>query len=254
MIDWDKLEKVFDYINTDVMKNFTNYQERFEKDDIWPDRAEQVHAHISGELGYDESRMAGPHDWYLEGADKKTGILDRTSMLHDNILRRKIYIGIPHYYEKGFDNIPELRYFFDLGYQYQEEMESYIPYFKNQDDIEKISLLLMLIEYSNENIPEGKTEEEYWKWNFEKFGTPHCDDTLGGLHLGENIPAFYIDKDAKRVYHDLTDGNTLWFWGQYSEASGQEPTIHGVEYLNNSNGKKRYSVIFNLQAEYKGKE
>ena len=51
------------------------------------------------------------------------------------------------------------------------------------------------------------------------------------------------------MYHNLTTGETLWFWGDEASASGIEPTVHGVDYINESNGKNRYSIIFNLKTE-----
>lgn len=214
-------------------------------DEWWPDREWEDRYNYPG-FGYDIVYKAGPHDWNLEGADQKSGIKDKTLKINDYCIRKKIYL---HGHEVD-NTFPEIKYFNDIRTRYLPELESVVNKFSDQTDIKSYIFQLMLIEYSNNYIPEGK-EDDYWSWNFEKFGLPHCDESLGGLHLGENLTGFYIDKPTERVYYDLTKDKTLWFWGQEAEASGFIPTTHGVEYLKNSNGKNRYSVIFNLKSRRK---
>ena len=115
----------------------------------------------------------------------------------------------------------------------------------------------MVIEYSHPTANAGNILE-HKKHNTERFGDIHCDETLGGLHLGENVVEFYIEnhitKERKYV-KELSENNTLWFFGEYSERSGWQPSMHGMMHNSQYNKiGKRYSIIFDLQARYKGEE
>ena len=250
MIDWQKLETLFSRMDQDTMLSLPGSDLEHVYDKEWPSREWEERFQTNG-IGYDIVYKAGPHDWSLPGAGKKTGIENRQQMLNDSVVRKKIYLREFQVPQVTLDVLPELDYFVQIREQFLPAVTEYTQHFQDQTDIEQYVFQLMLIEYSNSFIPSNSTVDEYWSWNFEKFGLPHCDESLGGLHLGENLEGFYIDKSDKRVYYDLTKDDTVWFWGQEAAASGCEPTVHGVEYLNNSNGKNRYSVIFNLKTKRK---
>ena len=114
--------------------------------------------------------------------------------------------------------------------------------------------------YVDQFKPIPLTEEnivEHRKWNTERFGDEHFDETLGGLHLGENVVEFYIEdhitKERKYV-KELSENNTLWFFGEFSERSGWQPSMHGMKHNPSDDTWKRYSIIFDLQARYNGEE
>jgi len=248
MIDWQKLASLFARLDHPTIMHLVGVSHEHRRDDCWPDRQWEDSYSGSG-IGFDFQYMPGPHDHHLEGADKPTGIIDQDARIHDNIRRRKIYLQGYDIPKSTIACLPELQYFNDIRDKYKDEVSKNTKYFLDQPDIKEFVLQLMLIEYSNLNVPEGSTDKDYWVWNFDRFGHAHIDDSLGGLHLGESDEGFFVDKDGKRVYHNLTTGETLWFWGDEASASGIEPTVHGVDYINESNGKNRYSVIFNLKTE-----
>ena len=225
MIDWQKLASLFARLDHPTIMHLVGVSHEHRRDDCWPDRQWEDSYSGSG-IGFDFQYMPGPHDHHLEGADKPTGIIDQDARIHDNIRRRKIYLQGYDIPKSTIACLPELQYFNDIRDKYKDEVSKNTKYFLDQPDIKEFVLQLMLIEYSNLNVPEGSTDKDYWVWNFDRFGHAHIDDSLGGLHLGESDEGFFVDKDGKRVYHNLTTGETLWFWGDEASASGIEPTVH----------------------------
>ena len=249
MIDWQALSTLFGRLDHATVTHLTKSSHTKVYDDEWPDREWEDRYSVRG-FGYDIVYKAGPHDWGLPGANKRHGILDRQLMRHDYCMRKKIYLHGDEIPPSTLAVLPELAEFTELYTEFKPRVAEHESQFHNQSDIWHYVYQLMLIEYSNNSVPAGE-EDRYWTWNFEKFGLPHSDESLGGLHLGENLPGFYIDDCMGRTFYNPSTDDTLWFWGQESVDSGYEPTVHGVEYLNNSNGENRYSVIFNLKAKRK---
>jgi len=249
MIDWKKLSQLFGNLDHDTVMSLDRATHSTLSDDEWPDREWEDRYSVRG-FGYDIVYKAGPHDWNLPGANKRHGIVDRDKIKNDYCMRKKIYLHGETVPEATLSLLPELAEFTSLYDKFKPQVAEHESEFHNQSDIWMYVYQLMLIEYSNNSVPEGE-EDRYWDWNFEKFGLPHADESLGGLHLGENLPGFYIDDCMGRTFFNPSTEDTLWFYGQESTDSGYEPTVHGVEYLNNSNGENRYSVIFNLKAKRK---
>lgn len=249
MIDWNLMSKLFGRLDKDFVMSLPGANHNKVYDDEWPDREWEDRYNVHG-FGYDIVYKAGPHDWELPGANKRHGILDREIMQHDYCIRKKIYLQGHSPPTEVLDAIPELEYFVNVYNEFEEAVSEKITCFSDQKNIQSYVKQLMLIEYSNNYVPPGK-EHDYWHWNFEKFGLPHADESLGGLHLGESLSGFYIDDDMGRTFFAPSTEDTLWFWGQEAAYSGYTPTIHGVEYQNNSDGNNRYSAIFNLKTKRK---
>lgn len=249
MIDWNQLSTLFERLNKDTVTSLDGFNHINVFDDQWPDREWEDRYSVYG-FGYDIVYKAGPNDWNLEGADQKCGIINKSSKLNDYCVRKKIYLHGNEVPSETLEKLPELEYFMNIHEEFKPKLSEKSSCFSNQTDIQSYVYQLMLIEYSNNYIPPGK-EHEYWRWNFEKFGLPHCDESLGGLHLGESLSGFYIDDDMGRTFFTPSIEDTLWFWGQEAAFSGYEPTVHGVEYQNNSDGKNRYSVIYNIKTKRK---
>ena len=218
--------------------------EKWEDENI-PDKSYAL-KHQGPVFGFDIDTMVGPESWY-----------DETCGIDDYVLRRKCYI-YDWTGEKLKEDFPELKYFTDLHKEFVPTLQHYYKEcFQDQHaEVEKTLHRLMVIEYSHPTANAGNILE-HKKHNTERFGDIHCDETLGGLHLGENVVEFYIEnhitKERKYV-KELSENNTLWFFGEYSERSGWQPSMHGM--MHNSDNKigKRYSIIFDLQARYKGEE
>jgi hypothetical protein len=111
----------------------------------------------------------------------------------------------------------------------------------------------MIIQY-NTPIATEETRVQHRKFNTERFGDEHCDETLGGLHLGENYAEFRA-KNTKsnkwELIHQLTENKMLWMFGENAERSGLIPTYHGMQHNPGKDLNTRYSIIFDLQARYK---
>jgi hypothetical protein len=202
--------------------------------------------HAGPVFGFDIDTMVGPESWYNE-----------QSGVDDYVLRRKCYI-YDWTAEKLKEDFPELTYFTDLHKEFVPVLQHYYnECFEDQHaDVSKRLHKLMVIEYSHPTANAGNIID-HKKHNTERFGDIHCDETLGGLHLGENVVEFYIENhltNERKSVDGLSNNNTLWFFGEFSERSGWQPSMHGMAHNKNDNTWKRYSIIFDLQARYKGEE
>jgi|14_taG_2_1085336.scaffolds.fasta_scaffold00061_22 hypothetical protein len=235
-------EKFIEY--NDIDPNDPCRVETWQDDNI-PDKSYSLN-HIGPVFGFDIDTMIGPESWWNEDCG-----------VDDYVLRRKCYI-YDWTSEKLKENFPELKYFTDLHKEFVPVLQHYYnECFQDQHvDIAKTLHKLMIIEYSNPTANAGNIME-HKKHNTDRFGPTHCDETLGGLHLGENVVEFYVEdhitKECKHVT-ELSENNILWFFGEFSERSGWQPSMHGMKHNPSDDTWKRYSIVFDLQARYKGEE
>lgn len=197
-------------------------------------------------VGYDIDTMTGPIDWY----DEEAGVGDRVE-------RRKLYI-YDWTGEKLAHDFPELEYFIEMHADFKPVLEHYANtcYTDQQDDWEKVLYKLMIIQY-NVPVADDTNRVEHRKHNTERFGAEHCDETLGGLHLGENFVEFHAKNTSTgewETFENLVNDGTLWMFGEHAERSGWIPTYHGMTHNDDPSHDVRYSIIFDLQARYKGEE
>jgi hypothetical protein len=214
-------------------------------DENIPDKSFAV-KHEGSVIGFDIDTMIGPNDWYTKG-----------ELIGDRVTRRKCYV-YNWTAEKLQHDIPELKYFTDLHAAFVPVLEHYMQEcFADQLDNIRFNLYkLMIIEYSHPTANDDNIKE-HRAHNTERFGDIHCDETLGGLHLGENYVEFYVENHLtgeRKSVTGLDANNMLWFFGEHSERSGWQPSMHGMQHNPADGLGTRYSIIFDLQARYKGEE
>jgi hypothetical protein len=228
----------------DIDENDPYNIEPWQDEDV-PDKS-YAWKHQGPVFGFDIDTMVGPESWY-----------DETCGVDDYVLRRKCYI-----YDWTADKLqadfPELKYFTDLHKEFVPVLQHYYnECFEDQHvDVAKTLHKLMVIEYSHPTANAGNIID-HKKHNTDRFGDIHCDETLGGLHLGENVVEFYIEDHItteRKYVKELSENNTLWFFGEFSERSGWQPSMHGMKHNPSDDTWKRYSIIFDLQARYNGEE
>jgi hypothetical protein len=255
---WEMAKKLHDTVDVDFWKkNNTDPQVgQWANEDI----PNKLYSDLySGDVfSLDKDYCAGPNAWLLP----EDGIRQ-----DETVNRTKIYImqyTDSNYQEGNFEQIPEeLEYFIEMHKDFQPVMEHYL--YENysdqmhlwQDWQGKFDLgiiyKLMVIKYSTPcATPEQVTEHR--KHCSLRYGRRHCDETLGGLHLGENYSEFWAENTKTKEQNmitELADDKMLWMHGEDSEQSGWIPTYHGVVHNPQNDLGDRYSIIIDLQARYK---
>lgn len=212
------------------------------KDENVPDKSYAL-KHQGPCFGYDIDTMHGPVTWYDESSD-----------VGDYVQRRKLYI-YDWTGEKTAGILPELDYFTKMHETFKPVLEHYLKecYSDQSEQWEKVLYKLMVIQYTVP-VATDETRVAHRKHNTERFGDEHCDETLGGLHLGENFEEFHAKNTATGEWQHIPglDGNSmLWMFGEDSERSNWIPTYHGMTHNSDPQHDQRYSIIFDLQARYK---
>lgn len=203
-------------------------------------------------FGCDWDYMVGPHDWYRTEDIPK---------INDFVLRKKIYIydWAEEKYnmfreQTGAPRNQELEYFFKLHSEFKKVLQYYytVCFADQAPDIEKLLYKMMIIEYSHPTA-NSTNITEHRKFSTERFGPSHCDETLCGLHLGENITEFVYKNTLTGEWQpaNITDNKLLMFFSEHAEKSGWMPIYHGMQHNPDTNLETRYSIIFDLQARYK---
>lgn len=166
-------------------------------------------------------------------------------------MRKKIYLcnGSRETYEREKLNIPEIEYFLDFYDDIRPIMEHYAR--DNFPEIEDFLYRFMIIEYSYPTATEDHEVpyHEQRKFNTESFGPDHCDETLGGFHLGENQKEFQAQNTKTGDWEyipDLENDGTLWMFGEYGEDHGWMPTYHQMVHNPDPTFGTRYSIIVDL--------
>lgn len=253
---WDMAEKLFEKLDHEKFLHLHRHRADEIRVEEWRDEvighksfATRYDAPI---FSYDLDTMCGPHDWENDSpGDTQIG---------DYVIRKKLYIT--HWTREQMDDIwgefPELEYFVNMHSDFMPTLEHYAnECFEDQHaDIEKYVYKLMIIQYTYPTATED-TLVEHRKFNTERFGPDHCDETLGGLHLGENYKEFEAQNTLTGEYEPipgLEENTSLWMFGEDSERSGWKPTYHQMIHNPTPGLGTRYSIIFDLNARYKGED
>ena len=239
---WEMADKLFAELDENLFNKVNEEKEYTSwKDPKIPEKSYSK-KYSGSALSYDDDYMVGPHDW------------DSESKIGDYVQRRKAYIY--DWTKDGLQHTTEaISYFTGMHEAFKPVLEHYLYecYSDQLDLIDKLLYKLMIIQY-NTPIATEETRVQHRKFNTERFGDEHCDETLGGLHLGENYAEFRA-KNTKsnkwELIHQLTENKMLWMFGENAERSGLIPTYHGMQHNPGKDLNTRYSIIFDLQARYK---
>ena len=194
--------------------------------------------HSGNVFSYDSDYMASPEHWELENPT-------------EFVQRQKLYV---YDWSTKLDD-EDFDYFVDMHNDFKPVLDHYLnECYSDQRDLWKENLYkLMIIQYNTSNATKENIVE-HRKWNTERFGDEHFDETLGGLHLGENYSEFRAlnTKTNKwEIIKELTKNKQMWMFGEHSQLSGWIPTTHGMIHNPQQDLEERYSIIFDLQARYK---
>jgi len=248
----DIARQLFDAMTPEVCEAYNSADEseqfRYEKweDDDIPDK---IYAHRYGgpSFSYDEDVMVGPEDWEGDKDAPKVG---------DYVLRRKIYMydwTRERIEESGLIATAEMEYFMDM-------LDTFKPVFEHynkeclSDQMDNVRFYLtkvMLIEYSTPTATADNVVE-HRKFNTERFGPSHIDETMLGLHLGENIQEVQTQNTVTGEWSFLPKDSAVLLFSEFAEQSGWNPTYHRM--IHNTNGgssDKRYVVAIDWQPRYK---
>tara|TARA_B100000035_G_C21036674_1_gene571382 strand:- start:5738 stop:6583 length:846 start_codon:yes stop_codon:yes gene_type:complete len=240
--------ELFDVLNEDIFYALNDINDKQKPtstvvyDPNIPNKS-YAHQYQGAVFGYDVDVMAGPESWNSDTVGK------------DYVERRKCYIYDWTSKKLPFE-LPELEYFVEMHNDFKPVLQYYADtcYSDQKDTWNKNLYKLMIIQY---NVPtaEENTRVEHRKHNTERFGDEHCDETLGGLHLGENFIEFHAKNTLNSSWEHidgLEQNSMLWMFGEHAERSGWIPTYHGMTHNSNPQHDTRYSIIFDLQARYNG--
>lgn len=249
---YEMAERLFEKLDTDLYRNINDVApDNLSEITLWedshiPDKSFNT-LHSGPCFGFDVDTMVGPISWYEEN-----------SGVNDYVERRKCYVyDWTDGYSDRYDELPEMRYFTKMHEKFKPVLDYYLDEcFQDQSHTWQKNLYkLMVIQY-NTPTADDTNRVAHRKHNTERFGASHCDETLGGLHLGENYQEFQVQNPQGQWEYvpGLEKNETLWFFGEFSELSGWNPTYHRM-ILNPAPGLgTRYSFIFDLQARYLGEE
>ena len=255
---WEMAKKLHDTVDVDFWKKFnTDPQvDQWANEDI----PNKLYSDLySGDVfSMDRDYVAGPNAWLLpEDGIKRDETVNRT----------KIYImqyTDSNLRDGNFEQIPEeLKYFIEMHKDFRPVMEHYLyenysdqmhlwKDWQGEFDLGIIYKLMVIKYWTPSATPEQVTEHR--KHGSLRYGRHHCDETLGGLHLGENYSEFWAENTKtkeRNMITELADNKMLWMHGEDSEQSGWIPTYHGMEHNPQNDLGDRYSIIIDLQARYK---
>ena len=244
---YQRAGELFDVLNEDLFLALNDINDKQQpitnlvKDPNIPDKS-YAYQHQGAVFGYDIDIMAGPESWNNDVVGE------------DYVERRKCYIYDWTKQKLPFD-LPELEYFVEMHNDFKPVLDYYADTcYNDQKELWQKSLYkLMIIQY---NVPTAKNNETrviHRKHNTERFGDDHCDETLGGLHLGENFVEFHAKNTLNGTWEHidgLEKNSMLWMFGEHAERSGWIPTYHGMIHNSDPQHNVRYSIIFDLQARY----
>lgn len=253
---WERSASLMDRVNEDFFYRFNSSKDddppRHEK---WADEniPEKSYADKYGGpvFSCDFDYMVGPEDWNDAPDKPKIG---------DYVMRKKLYVynWSREHYNMQDERDPDIEYFLDVHDAFRPILEHYAEEaFGDQNENIRFHLMkLMVIQYSTPTATEDTEVDHRWH-NTDRFGPDHCDETLAGLHLGENYAEFEALTPTGKVWQPidgLTENKMLFMFGEHSERSGWEPTYHRMVHNPDPRLGTRYSLIFDLQARYKGED
>jgi len=242
---------LFEKMNTQMFNDICNLVGEGARLTNWRDEdlPEKIYSyrHEGPVIGYDEDYMVGPHDWEHED-----------SPIGDYVVRKKCYLYDwtgekihAHMRKGGAFGFSELLYFINMHNDFKPILEQAHELYSDQP-IKRFIHKLMVIEYSTPTATDDN-RVEHRAHNTNRFGGEHCDETLAGLHLGENYMEFQARNTLTKCYQfipGLDGSKMLWMFGEHAEASGWKPTYHRMVPNPDPYLDTRYSIIFDLQARY----
>ena len=242
-------EKLFKIVDKNFFEKHNDERDIKEWNDPDVPNKSYSYIHTGNVFSYDDDYMSGPEAWKLKDDGVKSP---------EVVQRRKVYFyNWTEEEAKSYDSLPpEFTYFVEMHKDFQPVLEHYL--YENYADQaglwENLVLYkLMIISY---NIPSAteKNRTKHRKHCSERFGDEHCDETMGGLHLGENYSEFWAKNtktNEKDIITDLAKNKMLWMHGEHAKQSGFIPTFHGMIHNPQEELKERYSIIMDLQVRYK---
>jgi hypothetical protein len=246
---FEMCERLFEKMDHEKFEYYNSHDEHTIED--WadeniPDKS-YAKRHGGPTFSYDVDYMIGPHDWDSAPEER----------IGDYVMRKKVYLmeWTGEHYEKYAEKFPELEYFIEMHNDFKPVLEHYYKEcFSDQyDKVERVLYKMMLIQYATPTATDSN-RAEHRKHNTERFGADHCDETLGGLHLGENYVEFEAKNTASGEWepiYGLEEDVSLWMFSEHAERSGWLPTYHRMVHNPDPSLGDRYSIIFDLQARYK---
>jgi len=242
-------KKLFEIVDQDFFEKYNEERNIKEWNDPLIPNKSYSHIYTGNAFSYDNDYMSGPISWSdADDGVKSPEVVQRRKVYFYNWTEEELelYESIP----------PELTYFVEMHKDFKPVLDYYL--YENYSDQaglwENLVLYkLMVISY---NIPSAteKNRIEHRKHCSERFGDEHCDETLGGLHLGENYSEFWAKNtktNEKDIITDLAENKMLWMHGEHAEQSGFIPTFHGTIHNPQEDLDVRYSIIMDLQVRYK---
>ena len=180
---------------------------------------------------------------------------------HEFVERKKLYIQDKNimkyqsYLSQGNDPDPLSEYFINMKKDFDEVLRYYFDnLYTGIHDKYKFHTNFMAVKY---DCPFATDENSYEQrvYNTNVWGPTHCDESLGGLHLGEDVQEFqasYTGEEGEYSYiPGLMKNKTLFFFGEDSQEFGHQPTYHRVIPNPNETKVSRYSIIIDLIAREK---
>ena len=255
---WQVADQLMNQVNEEFHHKFNSFdptnplhKEKWEDENI-PEKS-YANKFVGPMFGCDLDYMIGPHDWDDGGENFKP--------IGDYVMRKKLYIY--PWSRREYDNqehrSPELEYFMDLHADFMPVLEHYRDecFSDQNDNISKDLYKMMVVQYATPTATD-LTRVSHRAWCTERFGPAHCDETLGGLHLGENYQEFQAQNSLTDEWEFVPelDGSSrvVWLLSEFAEKSGWKPTEHRMIHNPDPSLDMRYMIGFDLQARYKGEE
>ena len=248
---WQMAEKLSNTVDVEFFKKYNNdYNIKEWNEESIPNKS-YSYLYSGDVLSMDQDIMSGPTAWELPNEDgKQDETVNRTKIYFFNWTADNLEKDVKY-------NAPEeFKYFVEMQKDFQPVLEHYL--YQNYADQmqlweDLILYKLMVIKYNTPSATE-KNRTEHRKHNSIRFGDDHCDETLGGLHLGENYSEFWAKNtktNERNMITELADNKMLWMHGEHAEQSGWIPTYHGMQHNPKNELGDRYSIIMDLQVRYK---
>lgn len=158
--------------------------------------------------------------------------------------REKIYLEEDSFFLKhSFPNFSKLEKLYKFGKDTLNKHEIIEKLLK-----EKITFSdqLMLIKYSVSDKLSETEKEHFHKLGSKRFGTPHQDDTILSVHLGESQERLKLwdYEELSWIKANFKRSESLFLMGKFSQLFNYKPTFHRLS--SNETKKKskdRYSFI-----------
>lgn len=190
----------------------------------------------------------------VQVVDHKNGPYSSADAINmEYVYRKKIYISDKNImkYNNSSEKNAVYEYFISLKKDFDPVMREYYDskYLGIRDEY-KFKTTLMLIEYA---CPFATDENriEMRNFNTKVWGKSHCDETLGGIHFGEDVQEFRYSTNGAIGPYDYSDGlmkdEYMFFYGEEAKRFGHTPTYHQMFPHPTEPSSTRYSIIMDLE-------